>query len=143
MTFGEFMASVRKEFKEELNDFLTERGLGQVSFLNSALQIEKKPRSIAIYPTASNGSTLDQQEDSNIVRFTVQLFCNGEATEKGLAQGEEYYSAVLEFIQSRTFGEASDLDGSVLCRMDEGYPVNGAVFLISSRISSNTDYGWD
>lgn len=142
MVFKDFMKEVRDGFKEELNGFLSERGLSSVVFLNSALQVEKKPRSLAIYPTASNGSTLDQQADANIVRFTVQFFCNSEATEKGLTQGEEYYSALLEFIQSRTFGEASDLDGSVLCRMDEGFPVNGAVFLVSSRITTNCDYGW-
>lgn len=142
MTFKEFMKAVRGEFRTNLNPFLVERGLTSVRFLDSLVGIEKKPLTMAIFPTASNGDTFSQNGDMDVVRFTVQFYCNGDATEKGLAQGEEYFSAILEFIQSRTFGEESSLDGATLCRIDEGEPVNGGVFLIGSRISTDTDLGW-
>lgn len=142
MTFKDFMAETRRTFREDLNVFLSGKGLTPVRVLDSSLSLEKAPLSLAVYPTASSGSTVEEQAETATVRFTVQIYCNGEATEKGLAQGEEYYSSILEFIQSRTFGEFSSVDGSVLCRMDDGYVVNGAVYLVSSRFTTGCDYGW-
>lgn len=143
MTFKQFMQETRDVFSSELNPFLESIGLESVRFQRSLVGIEKHPLTVSVFPTAENGSTFEQQADNSLVRFTVQMFCNQNATEKGLVQAEEYYSALLEFIQSNTFGASSDLTSSVLCRMDEGEVVNGAIFNVTSRISSNTDFGWD
>lgn len=142
MTFRDFMTEVRTIFNDNLNAFLEAKELSPVRILPSLVGIEKRNLSLAVFPTASNGNTFQGQGGTGDVRFTVQFFCNREATANGLAQGEEYFSALLEFIQSRSFGEESSVDGAVLCRMDEGEPVNGAVFLIGSRMSTDSDSGW-
>lgn len=142
MNFSDFMKEVRGMFRDELNPYLEAMGLEPVKVINSLIGIEKKPLTVAIFPTASSGDTVSVQGDMDVARFTVQVYCNHDATEKGLAQGEEYFSAILEFIRSRTFGEESNLDGATIVRMDEMEPVNGGVYLVSARMSTDTDAGW-
>lgn len=141
--FIEWIGYVRKVFEDELNAFLSARGLECISrFLKSALDLEMEPLSLAIYPTSSNGSTYKKLDGGSIGRFTVQFYMNEDATEDSAIMAETYYGAFIDFINRNNFGEYSTIDESVLIRMDDGEPVNGAIFLIESRISSLTDYGW-
>lgn len=143
MTFKNYIEEVRETFRNELAPFLAEKGLSPLKVLASTLMLERENLSIAIYPTGRKGPTIEQQAKTNRVKFAVMLYCNSDASEKSLVQAEVYYSSVLEFIQSRTFGSTSNLDESILCRMDEGEAVNGGIFLVSANIASQTDSGWD
>lgn len=141
--FINWIADVRKVFEDELNAFLSARGLDCISrFLKSALDLEIEPLSLAIYPTSSNGSTYRKEDNGAIGRFTVQFFLNEEPTEDSALMAEAYYGALIDFINRNNFGEYSVIDESVLIRMDDAEPVNGAIFLIESRISSLNDFGW-
>lgn len=143
MTFYQFITEVRNKFKDELPSFCTERELEAVTVVDSAFDLEKKNLSVCIFPTASSGSTFSMDDGADMVRMTVMLFCNRNATSRGVLQAEKYYSVLIQYIQKSLFGESSTLADSVLIRMDEGEPVNGGTYLIESRINTHTDYGWD
>lgn len=143
MTFNQFITEVRDKFREEVPAFCTGRGLDALTVVDSVFDLEKKNLSVCVFPTASSGSTFATEGNADMVRMTVMLFCNRSATTKGVLQAEKYFSVLIQYIQKTLFGEASTLAESVLCRMDEGEPVNGATFLIESRINTHTDYGWD
>ena len=73
---------------------------------------------------------------------TFQMYCNGTATEEGVGEALEYFSALIEWLGMSEFGRYSEITDSVLCRMDEGEPVNGFVLLLNSRLADETDAGW-
>lgn len=143
MTFNQFLTDTRQKIKEELPVFFSERGCEPPEFCSSIFNLEKKNNTVCVFPTASSGSTFYEEGNADMVRLTVALFCNKSATEKGVLQAEKYYSVLIQYIQKSLFGEASSLVESVLCRMDEGEPINGAIFNIEARIMTHTDYGWD
>lgn len=141
--FNKWIAEIRAEFENKLNAFLAKKGLDPVErFLKSGLEIEALPRSLAIYPTSSSGSTFQMDTNSATGRFTIEFYMDHKATEDSSVLSEDYYGALIDFIVTSEFGEYSRIDESVLIRMDDGEPVNGAIFLIESRISSINDFGW-
>lgn len=143
MTFNQFITEVREQFKTELPAFCEERELEPLKVVMSLFNLEQKNLTVAVFPTASSGSTLYTEGNVDMVRLTVALHCNSSGTEKGVLQAEKYFSVLAQYLQKTRFGEASTLTESVLCRMDEGEPVNGAVFNIEARINTHTDYGWE
>lgn len=143
MTFIEFVEETRKLFTDRLASYLKANGLASVIVLPSGIKLHDKPRSIAIYPTSSSGSTFSHNEQTSSVRLSVEFFCNENATDKGSVEAEKYYSALIGFIEEHKIGENHVIADSVLCRMDEGWNCNGCIFLIDSTISTQTDFGWD
>lgn len=124
------------------NLFLEEKGMKTVNVVKSLFSIEKKPLTLAIYPTASTGSTYSDDGGGSEMAITFQMYCNRNATEGGAGEALDYYSALIEWLHTTTFGKYSEIDSSVLCRMDEGEPVNGFVLLLVSRLEEDTDAGW-
>ena len=113
-----------------------------VNVVKSLFSIEKKLLTLAIYPTASTGSTYSDDGGVSEMAITFQMYCNRNATEGGAGEALDYYSALIEWLHTTTFGKYSEIDSSVLCRMDEGEPVNGFVLLLVSRLEEDADAGW-
>ena len=124
------------------NLFLEEKGMKTVNVVKSLFSIEKKPLTLAIYPTASTGSTYSDDGGGSEMAITFQMYCNRNATEGGAGEALDYYSALIEWLHDTTFGKNSEIEESVLCRMDEGEPVNGFVLLLVSKLEDLTDCGW-
>ena len=124
------------------NLFLEEKGMKTVNVVKSLFSIEKKPLTLAIYPTASTGSTYSDDGVASEMAITFQMYCNRNATEGGAGEALDYYSALIEWLHDTTFGKNSEIEESVLCRMDEGEPVNGFVLLLVSKLEDLTDCGW-
>ena len=143
MTFWQFINEVRETFKKDIPDFCKERGIEPLKVVNTQFSLTKSGLTLAVFPTASSGSTITSTDGADLVRLTVMLYCNANGMETGVLQAEKYFSTVVQYLQKTRFGESSELVESVLCRMDEGEPVNGGVFLIEARINTHTDYGWD
>lgn len=143
MTFWQFINSVRETIKAELPAFCKERELDPLKVVSTQFSLTKAPLTLAVFPTATSGSTITSSDGADMVRLTVMLYCNANGTESGVLQAEKYFSTVVQYLQKTRFGESSELVESVLCRMDEGEPVNGGVFLIEARMNTHTDYGWD
>lgn len=141
MTPKEFYMDMLEEMKG-FNLFLEEKGMKTVNVVKSLFSIEKKPLTLAIYPTASTGSTYSDDGGGSEMAITFQMYCNRNATEGGAGEALDYYSALIEWLHTTTFGKYSEIDSSVLCRMDEGEPVNGFVLLLVSRLEEDTDAGW-
>ena len=141
MTPKEFYMDMLEEMKG-VNLFLEEKGMKTVNVVKSLFSIEKKPLTLAIYPTASTGSTYSDDGGASELAITFQMYCNRNATEGGAGEALDYYSALIEWLHTTTFGKYSEIDSSVLCRMDEGEPVNGFVLLLVSRLEEDADAGW-
>lgn len=142
MTFNEFMTRTREQFSTEIPAFCEERGLEPLRVVFSAFRLDEQPLTVAVFPTASQGSTCSEEGNACLAWLTVMLYCNESATEEGTLQAEKYFSVMIQYLQKTCFGEASAVRESVLCRMDEDEPVNGGVFKLEARISTHTDYGW-
>lgn len=143
MDYKKWMDETRATFRSELNPHLASKGLEPIDcFLDSAIELETRSRSLAIYPTSSSGSSFSMAGNMATGRFTVAFYLDAEATEESIHLAELYYDALISFISDKDFGINSQIDESVIVRMDDGEPVNGALFLIESTISSLTDYGW-
>lgn len=143
MTFNSFLEETRAYIKETIGPFCTERACDPIKLVESSFELEKNPLSLCIFPTASNGSTFYEEGNADMVRLTVMFYANRTASGKGVLQAEKYFSVLIQYLQKTTFGEASSLAESTLIRMDEGEPVNGALFNIEARINTHMDYGWD
>ena len=141
MTPKEFYMDMLEEMKG-FNLFLEEKGMKTVNVVKSLFSIEKKPLTLAIYPTASTGSTYSDDGGGSEMAITFQMYCNRNATEGGAGEALDYYSALIEWLHDTTFGKNSEIEESVLCRMDEGEPVNGFVLLLVSKLEDLTDCGW-
>ena len=141
MTPKEFYMDMLEEMKG-FNLFLEEKGMKTVNVVKSLFSIEKKPLTLAIYPTASTGSTYSDDGGALELAITFQMCCNRHATEGGAGEALDYYSALIEWLHDTTFGKYSEIEESVLCRMDEGEPVNGFVLLLVSKLEDLTDCGW-
>lgn len=141
MTPKEFYENMWDEIKG-FNKFLEEREMKEVSMVKSLFAIEKKPLTLAIYPTASSGSTYSENSGASEIFTTFQMYCNRNANEESVGEALNYYSALIEWLHETTFGKYSEISDSVLCRMDEGEPVNGFVILLVSRLEEETDAGW-
>ena len=141
MTPKEFYMDMLEEMKG-FNLFLEEKGMKTVNVVKSLFSIEKKLLTLAIYPTASTGSTYSDDGGVSEMAITFQMYCNRNATEGGAGEALDYYSALIEWLHTTTFGKYSEIDSSVICRMDEGEPVNGFVLLLVSRLEEDTDAGW-
>ena len=141
MTPKEFYMDMLEEMKG-FNLFLEEKGMKTVNVVKSLFSIEKKLLTLAIYPTPSTGSTYSDDGGASEMAITFQMYCNRNATEGGAGEALDYYSALIEWLHTTTFGKYSEIDSSVLCRMDEGEPVNGFVLLLVSRLEEDADAGW-
>lgn len=139
----EFIESIWTEVKEDFNDFLKEKGLKKVTVVKALFNLEKKPLTLAIFPTATTGATYEESNGVAKMDVTFQMYCNKSATEEGVGEALEYYSAFVSWLRNTTFGKYSESVDSVLCRLDEGEPVNGFVLLLSATISDLADWGWD
>ena len=126
----------------ELNEFMKSKGLKDVKLTKSLFDISKRQRTLAVFPTASSGSTYSQSGEEAGLRTTFQMYCNTNATEEGVGEALNYYSAVIEWLEQAEFGKYSEITDSVLCRMDEGESVNGFILLLASKIKDETDAGW-
>lgn len=142
MTPKEFYENLWSKASEELDPFMESKNLKNVNIVKSLFCISKKPRTLAIYPTASSGSTYSQNGSVSELQTTFQMYCNQNATEEGVGEALDYYSALIEWLQRSEFAKYSELTESVLCRMDEGEPVNGFIILMASRLEDETDAGW-
>lgn len=142
MSIKEFVESIRSEVKEGFSAFLEALGMEPAKVVKSGFLLEKKPLTLAVYPTASSGSTYSENNGESSANITFQMFCNRNATEEGVEEALEYYSAFIAWLGETTFGKYSDEIESVICRMDEGEPVNGFILLLSSRLEDLTDCGW-
>lgn len=141
--YQNWIKEIRAVFEENLDAFLVSRGLEEIScYLSSGISLERTNRSLAVYPTSANGSSFKHENGGAIGRFTVQFYLDSEYSEDSMALAEEYYSALIDFLADNQFGQYSSIDESVIIRMDDGEPVNGAVFLMESRITSLNDFGW-
>ena len=141
MTPKEFYMDMWEE-AEGFNTFLEAKGMKKISVVRSSFLIDKKPLTLAIYQTASSGSTYSENGGMSEIETTFQMFCNRRATEDGVGEALDYYSALIEWLHDTTFGKNSEIEESVLCRMDEGEPVNGFVLLLVSKLEDLTDCGW-
>ena len=142
VTVKEFVDSIRTEAEEGYNGFLEALEKKTVKVVRSGFLLEKRALTLAVYPTATSGSTYSENNGESSVNITFQMFCNRNATEEGVEEALEYYSAFIAWIGETTFGKYSDEVQSVICRMDEGEPVNGFIVLLSSRLGDLTDCGW-
>lgn len=141
--FFDFMTNVRKAIEDNINDYLAGEGLDPIQrFLASNLELGDGEREVAIFPTSSNGNTFSEDGNSCSVRFTVQFYLNEDATEESFIAIEKYYGAWIGFFTGISFGDFSFISDSVIIRMDDGEPVNGAIFSIECRLSSYIDYGY-
>ena len=141
MTPKEFYTDMWEEMKG-FNSYLEEKGMKKVNIAKSLFSIEKKPLTLAIYPTASSGSTYSESNEASEMMTTFQMYCNRNATEEGAMEALDYYSTLIEWLHETTFGKYSEISNSVLCRMDEGEPVNGFVLFVTSKLEDLTDCGW-
>ena len=142
--YSEWLKATRSKVKENLNIYLKQEGLMTIKhFLSSSIGLEDKPLSIAVYPTSSGEASYTESEAGEIsCRFTIAFYQNEDATEESMELIERYFEAITSFISNQTFGEESIIERADIIRMDDMEPVNGAVFLIKSRITSFADYGW-
>ena len=79
MTPREFYMDMWEE-AEEFNTFLESKGMKKASVVRSSFLIDKKPLTLAIYPTASSGSTYSENGGMSEIETTIQMFCNRRAT---------------------------------------------------------------
>ena len=142
MTPKDFYSDLWTKANSEFNAFLSDKGMKGARVTKSVFDIEKRPRTLAIYPTASSGSTYMEAGGQAEVNTTFQMYCSGTATEEGVGEALEYFSALIEWLGTSEFGKYSEITDSVLCRMDEGEPINGFVLLLNSRLADETDAGW-
>lgn len=143
MTHKTFIKNVRDTFKKELPVFLSKYGLFPLKMLTSSLSLESTEHSFCVIPSTIGGSTLTEDDGGDLTSyFCVWLNVDDNASEESLNETELYYSAFVDFILSKTFGNYSTLQNAYLFRMDEGEPHNGALFLIKATIDSVVDYNW-
>ena len=141
MTPKEFYTEMWEEMKG-FNSYLEEKGMKKANIAKSLFSVDKKPLTLAIFPTASSGSTYSENDGFSEIDTTFQMYCNRNATEEGAMEALDYYSTLIEWLHITSFGKYSEITDSVLCRMDEGEPVNGFVLLVVSKLEDETDAGW-
>ena len=69
MTPKEFYTDMWEEMKG-FNSYLEEKGMKKVNIAKSLFSIEKKPLTLAIYPTASSGSTYSESNEASEMMTT-------------------------------------------------------------------------
>ena len=140
--YKNYLDEARQTIAGKLNVYLDSEGLEPIQkFSTSSFDLVLE-RSMAIYPASPSGETLKDDGHACHVRLTIDFYLNSDATGASCELAERYYTAIIGFLHEQQFSEFDIISTSSLLRMDDGFDRNGGMFLIESRLSTLTDWGY-
>lgn len=140
MTYLEHINEIRQQVQTELNPFLQSMNLQKIThFCDNGFDVINNDLSLAIYADSPEGEVLKQRDTDIRVSVVFEFFFNGSADSQSVRNNEKYYSAICEYLMKTRFSENDKVSTSQIMRMDMNDQVNGALFLLESRIQSQMD----
>ena len=140
--YKNYLDNARQVIASGLNEYLSEERLDPVTgFVTSAFDLSEELM-VAVYPASPSGETFKDDGHASHAFLTIEFFLNEDATADSCDLAERYYTAIIGFLQEESFSEFDVISTSSLLRMDDGFDRNGAMFLIESRLSTLTDWGY-
>lgn len=141
MVYKTFIEEVRAQVKKDLNGFLSSHRLPSVEvFENNPSKIANHDKTLAIYAYNPNGPVMEMDSFYTTVKFTLHFWINQCDDAQSNASVEDYFSALAYYINHADFSEFDRIVDNQIDRMDMGDPCNEVLFLVESRINSQTDY---
>lgn len=141
-TYKRYLDGARQKIASELNTALSKDNLSPiVRFVTSAFDL-KDECSLAVYPASPSGETFKDDGHASHAFLTIEFFLNEDATSESCDLAEQYYTSIIGFLKEEHFSEFDFISTSSILRMDDGFDRNGAMFLIESRLSTQTDWGY-